>query len=62
MNLEELNTQILASCHLLEKKVFVIKLDTTKENNYWGPKKKKSTLCQTISFEIVSISGNSPRI
>lgn len=36
-------------------------MKTIKENNYWGPK-KKSSLCQTINIEIVSISGNSPRI
>ena len=36
-------------------------MKTIKENNYWG-QKKKSFLCQTISIEIVSISGNSPRI
>ena len=36
-------------------------MKTIKENNYWG-QKKKSIICQTISIEIVSISGNSPRI
>lgn len=38
MNLEELNTQTLASFYHLEK-VFVLELETIKESNYWGPKK-----------------------
>lgn len=59
MNLEELNTQALASFYHWEK-VFVLELESIKESNYWGP--KKQPLCQTISFEIVSIDGNSPRI